>query len=114
MNPSQDLQQIQALLQANLLLESSVRTRILELNPVYQSQVIPILEALNAREHELLERVVSKNPDFFDQLEALAIEQNQEKFSLQKEKIADLLRSEAAEKADEMAELEDFLNESVN
>lgn len=114
MDPNQAALRIKELLQANLLLEEPIRAQVLALSPADRAAVIPVLEALNAKEHQLLERVLEKNPDFFDQLEQAAIAKGQEKFSLQKDKMADLLRLEASEKIDEMAELEDFLTHALH
>jgi hypothetical protein len=114
MDPRLALNKIKQLLQANLLLDEVTRARILDLDPIARIQVVPVLEELNAKEHVLLERVVEKNPDFFSELEQVAITAGLQKFDDQREKIADLLRVEAVEKVGELAELEAFLNESLN
>lgn len=114
MDPIQALKQIKELLQANLLLDDSIREQILDLTPEARVRVIPVLEELNAKEYELLERVVAKNPEFFSELEQEAIAAGLQRFDDQREKIADLLRIEAAEKVNELAELENFLNDAFN
>lgn len=93
------IQKIKELLDRNLFLEASLKIRILNAPESKQQGVFEILEKMDAKQLELLQKVIKKNPNFVGQLEHVAT--HKELLRLMKEE-ASLHEVELAEAEQEL------------
>lgn len=66
------IEKIKNLLNRNLFLEEALKTRILDAPESKQQKIFEILEQMDAKQLEVLQKIIKKNPNFVGQLEHVA------------------------------------------
>ena len=97
------LDQINVLLGRNLFLSKEIKAQIVESDAEAQKAILPILVEMDEKQTLLFRKVLEKNPNFFGDLENMAIHEALKKLVEQEEAVR-LQEIEGAEK-----ELDDLL-----
>lgn len=98
---TQDLiiEKIKNLLSRNLFLDESLKSRILKAPETKQKGLCEILEKMDAKQLELFQKIIKKNPNFVGQLEHVATHKE----------LVRLMKEEASNHQIELAEAEQAL-----
>ncbi|NCP67609.1 hypothetical protein GW756_05050 [bacterium] len=92
------------LLQRNLFLQPQLKAKILDATPEKQAEILPLLTEIDGKQTDLFKKVLKTNPNFFADLENMAIH----------EALKKLVEAEEVYRLKEMTDAEAELTQKLN